>query len=298
MDQYIVWNIDPVIAFIGPLQLRYYGILFATAILIGFYLARRIYRKYGFPDKVADDLLIWGVIATVIGARLVHCIFYEPGYYFSHPLEILKVYKGGIASHGATIGLIVAVLCVAKKYKLSFTDLADGVVFPGIMGATFVRLGNFFNSEIVGKITTVPWGFKFLRNTDDMKLAINAATGHCDISKMECLINYWPVRHPSQLYEAFGAFVILIIMLTVSFVRKDHRKSGLYTAMFMILYFSFRFCIEFIKEYQVFEEGLTMGQYLSIPFIIFGIFVLWRFHKKQPRPEQKVAANEKPKSKK
>ena len=298
MDQYIVWNIDPVIAFIGPLQLRYYGILFATAILIGFYLARRIYRKYGFPDKVADDLLIWGVIATVIGARLVHCIFYEPGYYFSHPLEILKVYKGGIASHGATIGLIVAVLCVAKKYKLSFTDLADGVVFPGIMGATFVRLGNFFNSEIVGKITTVPWGFKFLRNTDDMKLAINAATGHCDISKMECLINYWPVRHPSQLYEAFGAFVILIIMLTVSFVRKDHRKSGLYTAMFLILYFSFRFCIEFIKEYQVFEEGLTMGQYLSIPFIIFGIFVLWRFHKKQPRPEQKVTANERSKSKK
>lgn len=298
MDQYIVWNIDPVIANIGPLQLRYYGILFATAILIGFYLARRIYRKYGFPDKVADDLLIWGVVATVIGARLVHCIFYEPGYYFSHPLEILKVYKGGIASHGATIGLIVAVLCVARKYKLSFTDLADGVVFPGIMGATFVRLGNFFNSEIVGKITTVPWGFKFLRNPDDMKLAINAATGHCDISKMECLINYWPVRHPSQLYEAFGAFVILIIMLVVSFVRKDHRKSGLYTAMFLILYFSFRFCIEFIKEYQVFEEGLTMGQYLSMPFIIFGIFILWHFHKKQPRTEQKVAANERPKSKK
>ena len=164
------------------------------------------------------------------------------------------------------------------------------------MGATFVRLGNFFNSEIVGKITTVPWGFKFLRNPDDMKLAINAATGHCDISKMECLIEYWPVRHPSQLYEAFGAFTILIIMLVVSFVRKDHRKSGLYTALFLILYFSFRFCIEFIKEYQVFEEGLTMGQYLSIPFIIFGIFVLRHFHKKQPM--QKAAANDKPKTKK
>lgn len=288
MNDYIVWNIDPVIANIGPLQLRYYGILFATAIFIGFYLARRIYRKYGFPDKVADDLLIWGVVATVIGARLVHCLFYEPTYYLSNPLEILKVYKGGIASHGATVGLIFAVIFISRKYKLSFTDLADGVVFPGIMGATFVRLGNFFNSEIVGKITTVPWGFKFLRNPDDMKLAINAATGHCDISKMECLINYWPVRHPSQLYEAFGAFVILIIMLVVSCVRKDHRKSGLYTALFLILYFSFRFCIEFIKEYQVFEEGLTMGQYLSIPFIIFGFAVLYYFHKKQPRPEAKA----------
>ena len=246
------------------------------------------------PDKLADDLLIWGVVATVIGARLVHCLFYEPTYYLSNPIEILKVYKGGIASHGATVGLIFAVIFISRKYKLSFTDLADGVVFPGIMGATFVRLGNFFNSEIVGKITTVPWGFKFLRNPDDMKLAINAATGHCDISKMECLINYWPVRHPSQLYEAFGAFVILIIMLTVSFVRKDHRKSGLYTALFLILYFTFRFCIEFIKEYQVFEEGLTMGQYLSIPFIIFGFAVLYHFHKKQPRPE----ANADEKSKK
>jgi len=285
MNNYIVWDVDPVITVIGPLQLRYYGILFASAILIGFYLARRIYRKFGFPDKIADDLLIWGVVATVIGARLVHCFFYEPVYYLSNPLEILKVYKGGIASHGATVGLIVAVLCIAKKYKVTFTDLADGVVFPGIMGATFVRLGNFFNSEIVGKITTVPWGFKFLRNPDDMKLAINAATGHCDIYKMECLRDFWPVRHPSQLYEAFGAFTILIIMLVVSCLRKDHRKSGLYTAMFLILYFSFRFCIEFIKEYQVFEEGLTMGQYLSIPFIIFGFFVLYRFHKKEPRPE-------------
>ena len=192
MNNYIVWNIDPVIADIGPLQLRYYGILFATAILIGFYLARRIYRKYGFPDKIADDLLIWGVVATVIGARLVHCLFYEPAYYLSNPLEILKVYKGGIASHGATVGLVFAVIFISRKYKVTFTDLADGVVFPGIMGAVFVRLGNFFNSEIVGKITTVPWGFKFLRNPDDMKLAINAATGHCDISKMECLINYCP----------------------------------------------------------------------------------------------------------
>ena len=127
MNNYIVWNIDPVIANIGPLQLRYYGILFATAILIGFYLARRIYRKYGFPDKMADDLLIWGVVATVIGARLVHCLFYEPSYYLSNPLEILKVYKGGIASHGATVGLIVAVIFISRKYKLSFTDLADGV---------------------------------------------------------------------------------------------------------------------------------------------------------------------------
>ena len=295
-NSYVVWDIDPVIAFIGPLQLRYYGILFASAILIGFYLARRIYRRYGFPDKIADDLLIWGVVATVIGARLVHCFFYEPTYYLSNPLEILKVYKGGIASHGATVGLIIAIVLVAKKYKCSFTDLADGVVFAGIMGATFVRLGNFFNSEIVGRITTVPWGFKFLKNPEDMKIAINAASGHCDISKMECLINYWPVRHPSQLYEAFGAFVILIIMLVVSFVYKNNKKSGLYTGLFMILYFTFRFCIEFIKEYQVLKEGLTMGQYLSIPFIFFGIWLLWNFFKKQP--EQKAVSDEKSKTKK
>ena len=117
MGNGIIWNPDPLIALIGPLQLRYYGILFAATVLIGFYLTRRQWRIYGFPDKIVDDFLLWVVVGLVVGARLVHCLFYEPGYYLSHPLEILKVYKGGVASHGATIGIIAVVGIFVKRYK-------------------------------------------------------------------------------------------------------------------------------------------------------------------------------------
>lgn len=285
MGNGIIWNPDPLIALIGPLQLRYYGILFAATVLIGFYLTRRQWRIYGFPDKIVDDFLLWVVVGLVVGARLVHCLFYEPEYYLSHPLEILKVYKGGVASHGATIGIIAVVGIFVKRYKMKFFELGDGVVFAAAVGATLVRVGNLFNSEIVGRITTVPWGFKFLRFPDDLALARNAASGLCDISKMDCLIQYWPVRHPSQIYEALGGLTILVIMLTVSDIlkRKKLHFPGIFTGIFMVLYFSFRFFIEFVKEYQTLEEGLTMGQYLSIPFVLFGIFTFVYIYKKRPQ---------------
>lgn len=276
MNDYFVWNGDPVIAFIGSMQLRYYGIFFASTILIGFFLMRRILRRYGYKDKMADDFLIWGVIGLVVGARLVHCFFYEPEYYFSNPLEILKVYKGGVASHGATVGLIIAVILFMKKYKIKFFELSDGIVFAAAVGATLVRLGNFFNSEIVGIKTSVSWGVKFIRHTPDFITAKNLATGKCDISNMDCLIQYWPVRHPSQLYEAAGGLTILLIMLAVSIVFKNAKRPGLYVGIFLTLYFTFRFFVEFFKEHQVFmDERLDMGQYLSFPFILFGLYAFY-----------------------
>lgn len=283
MTDYFVWNGDPVITFIGSMQLRYYGIFFASTILIGFFLMRRILRMYGYKDKMADDFLIWGVLGVVIGARLIHCFFYEPGYYLSNPLEILKVYKGGVASHGATVGLITAVILFVRKYKIKFFELSDGIVFAAALGSTLVRLGNFFNSEIVGIKTVVPWGMKFLRHNPDYIAAKNLATGHCDISNMECLIQYWPVRHPSQLYEAAGGLTILIIMLAVSIIFKNVKKPGLYVGIFLTLYFSFRFFVEFFKEHQVFmDEKLDMGQYLSFPFILFGIYAFYYAFRKVP----------------
>ncbi|MGI6393469.1 MAG: prolipoprotein diacylglyceryl transferase [bacterium] len=276
MNSYIVWNANPVILSLGGFQLRYYGLFFALTILIGFFLMRRILRIYGHKDKVADDFLIWGVLGVVIGARLVHCFFYEPEFYLSNPVEILKIHKGGVASHGATIGLITAVLIFVRKHKIKFFELSDGIVFAAGVGATLVRLGNLFNSEIVGRETTASWGWKFIRNTSDLRIAKNLAMGKCDISSMECLIEYWPVRHPSQLYEAAGGFTILLIMLAVSFIFKELKKPGLYVAIFLTGYFSFRFFVEFFKEHQVFMEGaLDMGQYLSLPFIIFGLFVFY-----------------------
>jgi len=286
MNTYFVWNADPVIAVLGTLQLRYYGIFFASTILIGFFLMRRILRMYGYKDKMADDFLVWGVLGVVIGARLVHCFFYEPQFYLSNPVEILKIHKGGVASHGATIGLITAVLLFIRKYKIKFFELSDGIVFAAGVGATLVRLGNLFNSEIVGRETTASWGWKFIRNSADSHIARNLATGKCDISSMDCLIQYWPVRHPSQLYEAAGGLTILLIMLAVSFVFKDLKKPGIYVGIFLTGYFTFRFFVEFFKEHQVFMDGtLDMGQYLSFPFIIFGLFAFYyafRIYKDDP----------------
>lgn len=282
MTTAFTWNADPVMIQIGSVPIRYYGLFFASTILIGFYLMRRILRQYGFKDKMADDFLLWGVLGVVIGARLVHCLFYEPEFYLSNPLEILKIYKGGVASHGATIGLITAVFIFVKKYKIKFFELSDGIVFAAAVGATLVRIGNFFNSEIVGRVTDLPWGIKFLKHGEDLSLARNAATGNCDISSIECLIQYWPIRHPSQLYEAAGGLTILIVMYIVSVIYKDRKMPGIYAGIFLTMYFTFRFLIEFVKEFQTLHEGLTMGQYLSIPFVIFGIWALVGAIRKEP----------------
>ena len=287
MNTAFTWNADPVMIQIGSVPIRYYGLFFASTILIGFYLMRRILRQYGFKDKMADDFLIWGVLGVVLGARLIHCFFYEPQYYLSNPLEILKIYKGGVASHGATIGLITAVFLFIKKYKIKFFELSDGIVFAAAVGATLVRIGNFFNSEIVGRVTDLPWGIKFLKHGNDYNIAKNLATGNCDISSMDCLIQYWPVRHPSQLYEAAGGLTILIIMYVVSVIYKDRKMPGIYAGIFLTLYFTFRFLIEFVKEFQTLQQGLTMGQYLSIPFVLFGIWALVGAIRKGPEKGEK-----------
>lgn len=281
-ENYIIWDPSPVLFTIGPIELRYYGIFFASTILIGFFLFRRVLRQYGHKDKVADDFLIWGVLGVIIGARLVHCFFYEPHFYLNNPIEILKIYRGGVASHGATIGLIVAVLAFIKKNRMNFFELSDGIVFAAAVGATLVRLGNFMNSEIVGMKTTVSWGFKFLRNSSDHNIAKNLAMGNCDILNTDCLIQYWPVRHPSQLYEAAGGLTILTIMIAVSIIFPKLKRPGIYVGIFLTGYFIFRFFIEFVKEYQAVQEGIKMGQWLSIPFILFGIYAFYYAFKNKP----------------
>lgn len=286
MNNFVTWDVDPVLVYIGDMQLRYYGIFFAATILVGFYLMRRLLRMYGFKDKVADDFLIWGVLGVVVGARLVHCFFYEPAYYLNNPGEIIKVWKGGVASHGATIGLLTVIFIFIRKHKMRFFELGDGVVFAAAVGATFVRFGNLFNSEIVGRVTDASWGWKFLRFVPDHEQAMINAANACGYDDIACLVPYWPVRYPSQLIEALGGFIILMILIAVSVYcrKKNIRKPGLYSGIFITLYFTFRFFVEFIKEYQTLKEGFTMGQYLSIPFVIFGIIVFCSLFRKQAEP--------------
>ena len=210
-----------------------------------------------------DQLLIYIAVGTVIGARLGHCFFYEPDYFLKNPLEILKIWKGGLASHGAAIGIPLALWLYIRKYKLSFLWLIDRIVIVVALGGAFIRLGNLFNSEIYGLPTDLPWGFEFVRDK-----VYDQNTGEL-LPTVAC--------HPTQLYEALS--YILIFTLLFIFYRKRYMKvrDGFIFGVFLILLFTARFFIEFVKNDQVaFEAGMAfnMGQLLSLPFILVGIILL------------------------
>lgn len=280
-----VWDINPTFLHIGPLELRYYGLLFASTLLFGFYFFKMQMRRYGYKDDIADDFLLWGVLGTVIGARLIHCFFYEPEFYLSNPIEILKVWRGGIASHGATVGLITVVWVFTRRRKIPFLKLSDGIVMAAALGSSLVRFGNFFNSEIVGRETTSWWGFKFLRYSPDKLTAWKNAGGACLRTDVECLTQYWPIRYPSQLFEAIGGMVILITLLVAFRLQKNKQYPGLIVGIFLSSYFLFRFLIEYVKEFQTLHSGFTMGQYLSVPFFIFGVTVMFISLRTPPIPQ-------------
>lgn len=259
----ITWNVDPEIFNIGQLSIRWYGLLFASAFLSGYIVFTRYLATERLTAEMMDQLLIYIALGTVIGARLGHCFFYEPEYFLQNPLEILKIWKGGLASHGAAIGILLALWLYIRKYKLSFLWLIDRIVIVVALGGSFIRLGNLFNSEIYGRPTNLPWGFEFVRD----KL-YDSTTG-------ELLPTV--ARHPTQLYEAFS--YLLIFALLFIFYRKRHMKvrDGFIFGVFMILLFTARILIEFVKNDQVpFESSMqfNMGQLLSLPFIVAGVIMI------------------------
>ena len=250
-----VWNVDPDIFVIGPIHLKYYGILLGTTLLAGYYFFQKQMKKYGYSEEVSMDYLFWGILSTFIGARFAHCYFYETSYFIYNPVEVLKVWKGGISSHGATVGLFVSAIWFARSRKIPFAILGDGIVFAAALGATLFRIGNFMNSEIVGRITTMPWGVHFMRYSDQGVY----------------------LRHPSQLYEAAGGLIVLLSLFAVEYYLKGKKRPGLFSGVFLIGYFTFRFFVEYFKEFQIDPNNtfpLTMGQCLSIPFVIIGIYIL------------------------
>lgn len=257
MEHGFVWDIDPVILHLGPLQLRYYGLIFASMLYIGFVIWRKQMTRGGYSMELAERFLIWGVLAVLIGARLGHCLFYEPERYLADPITILHFWKGGLASHGATIGLVVAMFLFCRKYKLRYLEVLDRMSMPSAVGAAAVRFGNFFNSEIVGRETDVPWAVDFVRYNNMMG---EPST----------------YRHPSQLYEFFmGLFVLLALYLADKFAGKEKRPLGLLAGLFLVLYFAGRFSVEYFKEYQTLEQStFTMGQYLSIVPFVAGVLLL------------------------
>ncbi len=250
---FIHWNVNPEIFHIGSLSVRWYGLLFASSFYFGYLLFIRFFKKENIPIEVLDKLTIYMVIGTVIGARLGHCLFYEPSYYLSNPLEILMIWHGGLASHGAAIGILFVLYLFSRKEKRSFLWIVDRIVITVALSGFFIRMGNLMNSEIYGHETNLPWGFIFKRAGETVP------------------------KHPTQIYEALAYLIIFGILLRIYYQQKGKPKEGLLFGIFLILLFSARFLIEFIKNEQVdFEKTMTinMGQILSIPLIIAGVVIL------------------------
>lgn len=267
---YIHWNIDPEIFKIGGISIRYYGILFIGGIFLAVHFLERLFKNEGISQKKLEKLSIYGLVGIVLGARLGHCLFYEPDYYFSHPLEMLlplefKAGGGvkfvgyqGLASHGGAIGLIIAIWAYSRKTKESIINTLDLIAIVTPIAATFIRLANLMNSEIVGMHTNVAWAFIFTK-IDDLP------------------------RHPAQLYEALSYLAIFGINLFLYKKYRQNLQNGFFFGLTIFLIFIARFFIEFVKERQVaFEESmkLDMGQWLSLPFVVFGIGFMYFSWKK------------------
>jgi phosphatidylglycerol---prolipoprotein diacylglyceryl transferase len=262
---YITWNVAPEIFSIGSWAIRWYGLLFASSFFFGYLILIRVFKKEDIPLKYLDELTTYMIIGTIVGARLGHCLFYEPSYYLQHPLKILMVWEGGLASHGAAIGIILTIIIFSYVRKFSFLWVMDRVVIVVALSGILIRTGNLMNSEIFGIPTTLPWGFFFLR-------ASNPA---------EAL----DPRHPTQLYEGLSYLLIFLFLWRYYYLKHGKPASGFIFGTFLTLVFGVRFFIEFVKEPQVgFEQGmlLNMGQLLSIPFILSGIFLILYSKNKLP----------------
>jgi len=252
----VVWDVNPAIFTIGSFEVRYYGISWALSIVIGLYIFSKILKREKLNEKLLDSMFWYVVICLIVGARLGHCLFYAPEYYLTHPLEILNLREGGLASHGAALGMLLGLWLFSRKNKMPYMWSLDRIGIAVAIGGAAVRLGNLMNSEIYGTQTDLPWGFIFVQNGEVLPM------------------------HPTQIYEAL-AYLALFFLLLWMYFKKDYARKipGLMFGVFLIILFAARFLIEYVKlPQEAFEEGmvLNMGQILSIPFIIIGIVIAVR----------------------
>ncbi len=262
---YINWNPDPVLFSIGFIHIRYYSILFVCAFIASYYVMLQIFKREKIPVALLDKLTITIAVSTLIGARLGHCLFYQPDYFLAHPWEIILPIQftphfrfigyQGLASHGAAIGILIGIWYWCRKHKKPYLWLLDRIGIVVALAGAFIRLGNLMNSEIYGDVTTLPWGFIFAQGDKNPTLPC----------------------HPTQLYEAISYLLIFFVLYALYKRKQTQLPRGFLFGLFLILLFSARFLIEFIKEPQVgFEAGmaLNMGQLLSLPFMLAGAGLL------------------------
>lgn len=264
---FINWTVDPEIIS-EPITIRWYGLLFATGFMLGYQVVKRMFNKEGVDEKILDKFLIWTLLATVVGARLGHVFFYEWDYYSQNLAEIPKFWRGGLASHGGAIAIVISTILFSRfvSKKSSFW-MFDKMVVAVALAACFIRLGNLFNHEIVGHPTDVSWGFIFaeLNDKDAMGNAI--------------------ARHPTQLYEAISYLALFAFLFWMYWKTNARKFQGRLLGWFLIIQFGVRFLLEFTKVNQtdlVDGWAINMGQILSIPAVLAGVFLLVRSYRIAP----------------
>ena len=269
----IVWDVDPILFKVGSWEVRWYGLMWGLGFILAYEMVSRLFKKEKYPEEWVDKLFVYCIVSTVIGARLGHCLFYDWAYFSQHLAEIILPVRflpdggwkfigyAGLASHGGTLGLIIALVLYCRKTKMHFLDVADIIALATPLTAGCIRIANLMNSEIIGLPSDMPWAFVFER------------------------VDMHP-RHPAQLYEALAYFCIGLLMWYLYRTQKEHLHRGFFFGLCLTTIFVFRFFIEFIKENQEsFEDGmmLNMGQWLSIPFVAIGIYFMIQGYKKEKK---------------
>jgi prolipoprotein diacylglyceryl transferase len=276
MLNYITWTVDPELFSVGSLTVRWYGLLWAIGIWLALVIVQKIFKHEKHPEAWVDKLFIYTVLGTIIGARLGHCFFYEwkelaepvtflgitfkyGNYYLSHPWELLYIWRGGLASHGGAIGILIAMYYYNKNVsKKGYIWIFDRLVIGVALAGASIRLGNLMNSEIYGTATTLPWGFIFVRDGQTEPM------------------------HPTQIYEMIYCLVTFAVTYWLYYKKEAYKKTGFIFGVFLLGIFGTRFLLEFIKlNQEAFESGmiLNMGQILSVPFIIWGIWLIMNRNK-------------------
>ncbi|MDR1698634.1 MAG: prolipoprotein diacylglyceryl transferase [Prevotellaceae bacterium] len=250
----ITWNADPEIFNVFGLSVRWYGLLWAVGFLLGYEIMRRIFARENMPEAWLDKLFVYVFVGSVVGARLGHCLFYEWSYYSKHLLEILFIWQGGLASHGGAIGILLAVWLFSRNVsKKSMLWLMDRLAIPIALVGALIRLGNLMNSEIYGTPTTMPWGFIFVRNGETVPM------------------------HPTQIYEMLYCLVTFAVLVYIYLKTHLYQRQGFAFGVALVIIFLSRFLLEFLKNDQADFEAtmlLNMGQLLSLPFIVLGLYFM------------------------
>jgi len=289
----VTWNVDPTLFTIFGREIRWYGLLWVIGLIVAVYIVQKIFKHEDLPEKWFDSLFVYMIVGIIVGARLGHCLFYEPAYYLANPIEMIKVWEGGLASHGGVIGIIIAVWLYSRKVtRLNMLWTFDRVMVPTGFTAAMIRFGNLMNHEIYGGPTDSPWGFRFVDNLHQWM------QGAAPI--------YTEPSHPTQIYEALAYLVVFAITMHLYWRTDAKNRQGFITGVGIFIIFLFRFFVEYLKNVQVDSEiamrentGLILGQWLSIPFILWGIWMIWNALRKPAKVEltSKQSELSKPKTK-